>query len=166
MKFFIFCICTLSLLLVSCESEEARNRRLSKNYDKLNNEHHRLKEDLQKLHEKQNKIWFSLAKERFSDLLEIQSYSNKPLEDKNYIKKISLVKKSEELYNVTVSMRALGKIKPKFIVFLLNRRGLIIGEYYHKRPFFKGLPVGQTTEKSQDVKVSEEPYYFRVEVIL
>ena len=125
-----------ALLTVACETEREKKKRLNRKLKELDYKINTLNHKVENLSTEQEKTWVSSAKERFAFLYEMHKYDGKDLENEAYIKKVSFNKKKKGVYYVTVDIRSIHDIRPEFYIYLLDRKGLILGHYRHKKPFF------------------------------
>ncbi len=165
MKYYLPIFLILTLTLFSCESG-IEKQRLEKELLVLTKTTAELEKNFEKLQQEKDKLFHSSAKERFSFLYSFEE--DKPVALKYHEENFDSIEwqKKGDKYNVILKVHP--KKKPflyRFVIFLYDRHGLILGSHYEKPGMFKKtLAAGKVVEKKFDCKLAEQgvPEYFSI----
>ena len=167
MKFVsILLLMVTGLLLISCDSERIRHRRLSEQSAKLLRANEILENKIRRYKAEQKKYRQHTAKERFAYLYNLQQDNGKELIYEQDILSIRFKRNTVQVYDVLVKIKPADRAcKPNFLIYLYDQKGLIIGYCHQKKRFYnKAIPKGQLQERRYTIKLLEAslPTYFGI----
>lgn len=162
-----FLLLLLVCVIIGCETEHERKRRLRKEEDRVKLEFKKQENEYKRYEEQQQHMLYSTAKERFAYLYDLKKYNGKRLNHYDYIKNVQLIEESKNKYKAVVKMYSTETIKINFYLFLHDDKGLLVGQhrYYNRIPMMGRLKKLQTTEKEFTIKTDGTPSYFRIALV-
>ncbi|NUM33654.1 MAG: hypothetical protein HUU50_03885 [Candidatus Brocadiae bacterium] len=160
------CVILATMILFSACGVEIEKQRLEKEHLALMKSRMELEKEFEKLQQEKDKLFHSSAKERFAFLYAFQE--EKPVDLKNHSENFVSIEWHKKGDKYAADLKIQPKktpFLPRFVVFLYDKKGLILGYHYEKPGVFKSkIPVGKLVEKKMDFKLVEKstPEYFGI----